>query len=208
VKSRSTLLADALKCVCLITVLMLGSLAVAQRSRRGYVEPATQPSTQLTMLEPIQIPPAPNLDTQYEPLLRRSIFIKGRQRVEYNDGSRSTSLPSPVNPETLLVFVGVLQDDTGIAGYVEDTQAGQVLIVHVGDQIARGRIVGIDLDALQYESYRIIKTVPIGQTLAGTEAPVSSLLSSTQPSTQPSTLPSGPMSDLERRMRERRARGE
>lgn len=199
-----------MKYLCgLLMVLTLASLAVAQRYRRGSVEPATQPSTQMVVPELIKIPPAPLLEPQYEPLLRRSIFIKGRQRVEYDDGSRlPTTIPTLVNPETLLVFVGVLQDDTGIAGYVEDTQAGQVLIVHVGDQIARGRIVGIDLDALQYESYRIIKTVPIGQTLAGTEAPVSSLLSSTQPSTQPSTLPSGPMSDLERRMRERRARGE
>jgi hypothetical protein len=158
--------------------------------------PATRPTESIAAL-PAILPPPP-MSQQYSLLDRRSIFIRGSQTVYAGSGGPTTGGSSrPARPEESLVFNGVTETDHQIVAFIEDTTALKVNQYQVGDSVAGGKIVDINLDSLQFQSHGKTTTVYVGQNLLGGEA--TNLESS--PTSGGAT---GPDSDVVARMRARR----
>jgi hypothetical protein len=112
--------------------------------------------------------PAP-MDRSYDILLRRSIFSKDRARPDPRLATTApaTRASAPLSPEQSVVFRGVLCPDEEYVAFIENIQTGQMNIVKTGDEIARGRVAGITLDTLQYDSGGKVHPIQLGQNLAG-----------------------------------------
>ena len=167
--------------------------------------PTTGPTTQSATTQPASRPSArrETLPSAYAVLTTRSIFMKGRvperlETITSDPFANSTTQPARKG-EDMIVFNGVTDVDGTLAAFIEDTGQGKVSIYRQGDSIAQGKIVGISLDALEYQRSdgQTVK-VSIGQTLSGGEA---------QPLSERSTTPatggsSDTMSILERMRRQ------
>lgn len=194
--------------------------------RRDYFRPDSAPST-LPSNNPLFKPkPYPR---QYSAMLSRSIFIKGRQQV-FDSGAIGERPPRPdlasTNPsgtpsssftESMLVFNGASDANGQLVAFIENTGMNQIARYHIGDPVgqgAQGRITAITLDSIDYSIGPRVTRVGLGQNLNGqdvqilTTQPVAENLPAGGPpgTTQPSsTTTSGtPLSDIERRMREKR----
>lgn len=164
---------------------------------------------------------------QYSALLNRSIFLKGQQRVRddyippgYRSGPTTTFVPpSPSSfsiAESMLVFNGASDANGQLIAFVENIGMNQIARYHVGDAVGQGttgRITAITLDSIDYTRGSRVTHVNLGQNLNGqdvqiiTTQPVAQSLPTGAPgTTQPSATPGGAagLSDVERRMRERR----
>jgi hypothetical protein len=157
----------------------------------------TRPASSAGAL-PAILPPPP-MSAQYSLLNRRSVFIRGTQTVYQggSSGGSSGGASRPARPEEALVFNGVSETDHQIVAFVEDTVALKVNQYQVGDSVAGGKIVDINLDSLEFQSHGKTTTVYVGQNLLGGEA--TNLESS--PTSGGTT---GPESDIVARMRARR----
>lgn len=162
-------------------------------------------------------------------MLGRSIFIKGRQQVfdtgSHGDVSRpafSSTAPSGPPPsssfaESMLVFNGASNANGQMVAFIENTGMNQIARYHIGDPVgqgAPGRITAITLDSIDYSVGPRVTRVGLGQNLSGQDVQILT----TQPvaenlpaggapgTTQPSSITTSgtPLSDIERRMREKR----
>ena len=101
-------------------------------------------------------------------LFRKSIFSRDRSRPDRTatTGQTQPSAP-PLTPEQSVAFRGVLCPDEEYVAFIENVQTGQITVVKHGDEIARGRVAGITLDGLQYDSGGKVLEIHLGQNLAG-----------------------------------------
>lgn len=132
---------------------------------------------------PVALRPLPD---KYRVLLNRSIFARdGRAAARgTRAGVGAQNTPGlwigPPGTEATLIFRGVTLNDGSFTAFIEDVTGGGVRRFNRGDAIAAGRIAGINLNGMDYESGRKITRVMLGQNLAGGDAP---------PLTQPTTAP-------------------
>ena len=134
-------------------------------------------------------------------LLKRSIFAR--------DGRPSTRTPGaaagahavpgqwvgPPGTEATLVFRGVTLTDGSYSAYIEDITGGGVRRFSRGEEIAAGRIAGISLNGMDYESGPFdglgagpkMTRIVLGQNLAGANAPPPP-----PPTTAPASAPPPP----------------
>jgi hypothetical protein len=73
--------------------------------------------------------------------------------------------------EAALVFRGVVQDGPGFFAFIEDMAAKHVSQVAIGDRVARGQILSIDIDAIHYQVDGDSRRIAVGQNLMGEQAP-------------------------------------
>jgi len=153
----------------------------------AQTEATTQPD------QVVIAPPKP-IAAEFYLLTERSIFIKGRQTVSSGSddgGGRS----GPAKTEDTQIFNGATDTNLAMVAYIEDTTSGRINEFKVGDSIAKGKIVDITLDSLEYEAGGKKTKVLIGQNLSGVDMVGSETVSS---------APVGPQSDIIERMRRRR----
>jgi hypothetical protein len=162
---------------------------------------------------------AARMEDDFKVLLERSIFARsGAARAATTTSAPTRPSAPPMSPEQTVVFIGVIAQDDEYVAFAENQQTRQLMILRTGDDIARGKVVGITLDTIAYGSGNSIRVVHLGQNLAG-EA-VTSFASSGSPTTgpagaQPGT-PSAPSTAgmtpaqqaIAERLRQRRERGE
>jgi hypothetical protein len=163
-----------------------------RRQRRRSRE---QGVTDLGQTQPDNIPPQRPITGSYLILDERSIFYKGRFRPSGagSEGPRTQA-------ESVTVFIGVTQTDDALAAYLEDTESGTINTVHVGQQIAQGKITNITLDSLEYQAGSRVAELSVGQNLAGDQ-----VWGGSQPTTLPSGVDlSGPNADILKKMMQRR----
>jgi hypothetical protein len=147
-----------------------------------------------TQPERIVIAPPKPIAVEFYLLTERSIFIKGRQTV-YSGSDDGGGHSGAAKTEDTQIFNGATNTDFEMKAYIEDTTSGTINEFKVGDSIAKGKIVDITLDSLEYESGGKKTKVLIGQNLSGVDMVGSETVSS---------APVGPQSDIIERMRRRR----
>lgn len=168
---------------------------------------------------------ARSMSADFAILNRRSIFVKGQQRV--SDPVARAVLPpstavattqdssSPASPEHRIVFNGATRANDQMAAFLEDTSSNSIMKLKVGDSVAFGKITGITLDVLTYEARGKVTEVTIGHNLEGgvvalastsQPAPVSvSGAPTTGPTSAPSASGSAEPNDILERLRRKRA---
>jgi hypothetical protein len=172
-------------------------------------------------------PPRQNYGDRYNVLSERNIFMRERGRPAPSSRPRndysSQSQPAPV-PEATYVLTGIVLEEGQYRAYVEEAGTGRVHRLAVGDAIARGHVLEIDIDAIAYSSNGKGTWVSIGNDLlgkpfSGFPSALSRYLSSGAGSTTgPSTTgpsagsslpidPNSPNLSIEERMRLRRLQG-
>jgi len=168
-------------------------------------------------------PPArpPTYSERYGLLADHNIFVRDRTRIVrggsggYGPGGAGSSTqpstrPTVRSPEEALALRGVVIEDGGLHAYVEDTNSYNMLRLSPGDNVARGKVSAIQIDAVQYEGpggHR--EWIEIGQDFTGHTAVAGSSFgvgASTQPSGPPID-PNDPNLTLEQRMKLRRQQG-
>jgi len=106
---------------------------------------------------PGNAPPKVNYSDRYGVLSERNIFLRERgkpaTRPSYGsrngDGSSSQYIRPPL--EASFVLTGIVLEDGQYRAYVEDTSTGRVSRLAVGDSIARGHVLEIEIDAIAYD---------------------------------------------------------
>jgi hypothetical protein len=117
------------------------------------------------------------LPDSYRVLLSRSIFARdGRAAIgPPGAGTRGHNVPGqwvgPPGIEASLVFRGVTLTDGSYAAYIEDVTGGGVRRFSRGEDIAAGRIAGISLNGMDYQSGPKVTRIALGHNLAGGDAP-------------------------------------
>jgi len=187
-------------------ILVLGSPAHGQRSRRGTMQTTTP-------VDPNVAAPS-NAWASFDIILKRNIF--SRQRTAPRPVVERKEQPPRVmpNPESYYLLKGVVQENDDFIAFIEDTQSGTVLRLRRGDPVARGAIKTLTLDGLEYVMEDKPTGVPLGRDLEGGHGNLSTRqmldLAATMPTTSLSptqttpTAPSDAESDVIRRLMERR----
>ncbi len=150
---------------------------------------------------------------KYEVILERNMFSRQRGFAQRRDNERDRNVVVP-NPESYLLLKGIVQEDGRFIAFIEDTRSSSVLKVRQGDQVARGVIKSLTLDAIEYEFGEQATTVQIGQDLEGglgavtmnelmefSENPAGA---SGAQQTAPSEAPTGEEADILKQLMERR----
>jgi hypothetical protein len=108
----------------------------------------------------------------FEILNYRNIFYKGHLPSPDNANRPAAAVIAPHTLETVLMFNGVTITDGKPTAFLENTDQGTVMQVHVGDAVAQGKIVAIALDSLEYQlnGQAQLTHVLIGQNLAGSNS--------------------------------------
>ena len=151
--------------------------------------PATAPSNGM----PAGPPPwkdARPFPPEYAGLLQRSLFRQGLAGPLGPDGKPIAVGSQPPGPEAMLAFRGAGLTDGRFTAFIEDASTRKVQRVAVGETIASGRVVGITLDRLDYETGGRRMTIALGNSLAGTPLPVPPPGPKQSPQ-QPGGLPTG-----------------
>jgi hypothetical protein len=170
--------------------------------------------TFLTIVTPSFAAEAPkheSYESRYGPLVEHNIFAKDRPIKKAATTQRSTTPPR--SAEESLVLRGVTLDVDGtIRAYVEDVDNAKVLKLALGDSVGRGKIVGIDIDAVAYEHNGETTWVETGADFTGKQviaitsdiAPSSS--GGSTPTTGPAEVinPNDPNLTMEQKMKLRR----
>jgi hypothetical protein len=167
----------------------------------------------------------PTYREKYGPIAEHNIFLKDRRKPATRESGRFGSggeRERPV-PEASFILTGVIIEEGQLRAYVEDSNAGKVLRLSVGDPIARGHIADIEIDAVAYAGPGQPIWVSLGCDFRGN--PVASMSpgrstyggssgagTATSPSTGAGTAapaPTGPVDpnnmSIEEKMRARRA---
>ena len=174
--------------------------------------PTSRPSTPQPYVAPPTVPitpPTADFSAKYAVVAERNMFL--RERVRRNaDGANSRpasngSSASQQTLEELLVLRGIVLEDDLFRAYFENSRTGEVVRVAAGDSLARGHVVDISIDALNFEAERGPVWINIGDNLVG--AHVAS--TGARPSGGPATSSAGGTGDtgnlsVEERMRQRR----
>ena len=97
-----------------------------------------------------------NYNEHYGVLSERNIFLKERgvkPRSAYSSTQSSYSSSQYSKPplEAAYVLTGIVLEDGQYRAYVEDTSTGRVSRLAVGDPIARGHVMEIEIDAIAYD---------------------------------------------------------
>jgi hypothetical protein len=167
---------------------------------------------------PATAPSLPALDVdlneRYSLLPQRNIFLKNRTRPAPGSrdarGGRDDILRTQPAPEQSFLLTGIAMEEGRHVAFIENMNARATERVALGGSVARGKIVTIEIDYIEYESAGKRTRVEIGKNLVG-GIPVfwlpnsgSSTTASTNgsPSTAPTT-PADPNDPVER-MRLRR----
>lgn len=148
------------------------------------------------------------MSADYDVLMNRSIFLKGPQETRDSGNMMAVSTPAGA-AERSLVFNGVTKGDSAVA-MLENTDTHEILRLRVGDEIARGKVVGISLNSLDYQVDGVIKHVGFGESLAGGSVSESASTATPGSTTQPSTnMPSARQlgESMEAYLRRRHAMG-
>jgi hypothetical protein len=107
------------------------------------------------------------LPQDFDILNYRNIFYKGYLPSPDRPERSGPATPERHSAETTLIFNGVTITDGKPTAFLENTEQGTVVQVHVGDPIASGKVVDIALDSLDYQFNGRVIHVQIGQNLAG-----------------------------------------
>ena len=145
---------------------------------------------------------------KYEIILKRNMFSRQRGFAQRERGRREVVAP---NPESYFVLKGVVQEDGHFIAFLEDMRDSSVLKVRQGDQVARGIIKSLTLDAIEYEFEERTTTVRLGNDLEGGLGAVTMNelmeFSDTAPAGQPAApteTPTGEEADILKQLLERR----
>lgn len=152
---------------------------------------------------------------KYRVLTTRNIFLRDRSRpVSARPVASEDRKPADrAEPASGLVLTGVGQSGSIRVAVLEDLRSEKILQAVAGESVDGGRVVEVGMDGIVYERRGATRRIGFGQDLSGQA--VSDLAATTQPATgapgQPASQPAGGgapagLSELERRMRERRAR--
>ena len=196
----------------LTTTVLTALLAAACFGATGSTTLPTTTQASITPAVPTTNPylALRGMSADYLVLTNRSIFKKGSQITD--PFAPTTPLP-PTKPPTYTVAESSLEFngrdarrrklDRLFRKYFPATMSSSR---HTGEDIARGKIVGITLDSVNYTAGGKQSTVLLGQTLDGSEGPgLSSAPSLSISSTQPSNTPfTGPNADVLERLRQKR----
>jgi hypothetical protein len=93
---------------------------------------------------------------KYAPISEHNIFLKDRRYVPperrpgFGSGGGGSDTPRERIPEASFILTGVVIEEGQLRAYVEDSNAGKVLRLAVGDPVARGHIAEIEIDAVAY----------------------------------------------------------
>jgi hypothetical protein len=175
-----------------------------RRQRRGgYENP--QGGMFAATTQPDVTPTPPPMTGDWLIFTNRDIFVKGRF-AGYNPPTGDEG-PRQPTPADTLVFCGVFEATpvppykSYLTAFLQDNDTLEVTPVRVGDQIAQGKVTGITLDTLEYQTAggRLLH-LNVGQNLNGEQ--VWGGVTSNSPSSVPEF--SGPNADLLKKMAERR----
>ena len=166
-----------------------------------------------------------NYNDRYGILCDRNIFLRERGRpaptTRRYDSSATSSSSRPA-AESTYVLTGIVLEGGQYRAYIEEVNTGRVLRLAVGDAVAKGHVLDIDIDAIAYSANGKGTWIAIGNDLQG--KPFNSFpsalsrymsSSSTSPTSGPSTQgttplpidPNSPNLSVEERMRLRRMQG-
>jgi len=103
--------------------------------------------------------PAPgkvNYNDRYNVLSERNIFLRERgkpTRSNYTASTRDSASYQNSRPpiEAAFVLTGIVLEEGQYRAYVEDTSTGRVHRLAVGDSVARGHVLEIEIDAIAYD---------------------------------------------------------
>ena len=166
-----------------------------------------------------------NYNDRYGVLSDRNIFLRERGRRapstrQYANSSTSSSRPAA---ESTYVLTGIVLEEGQYRAYVEEVSSGRVQRLAVGDAVAKGHVLDIDIDAMAYSANGKGTWIPIGCDLQGKPfnafpsalSRYMSTTTTTSPTSGPSTQgttplpidPNSPNLSVEERMRLRRMQG-
>jgi hypothetical protein len=107
---------------------------------------------------------------KYQIILQRNIFSRQRgpiRRRERDIQPVTRRVVTP-NPESYFLLRGISQEDDTFIAFVEDTRSGEVLRLHEGDSVARGKVKALTLDSIEYQlGEDSTITIAMGQDLEG-----------------------------------------
>ncbi len=138
-----------------------------------------------------------NFRDRYSILSEQNIFLRDRRRP-YTPSTTQTTRPSRTDggassPEAAYLLTGIVLEEGGVRAYVEDIKASKIVRLAVGENIARGTIGDIQIDAIAYDSAGQRTWISIGQNLAGATivtAPAPSAAGSLEATAGATTAPS------------------
>ena len=107
------------------------------------------------------------MDRSFDVLTQKSIFSRDRSRASGQSANAQTRPVRVLSPEQSVAFRGVLCPDEEYVAFVENVQTGQISVVKAGDELARGRVAAITLDALAYDADGKVRQIHLGQDLTG-----------------------------------------
>jgi hypothetical protein len=136
----------------------------------------------------------------------RNIFNRDRKLPVKAPTTRTST---PKTQEQMVILTGIVVQECGQVAFFEDTRAGETLRVCGGQPLANGVVKSISLDSVEFQTENGIRSIAIGENLAG-QANVPTAASSSSEgvaSSEPSaSMPSGGGGgDVLERMRQRRA---
>jgi hypothetical protein len=191
-----------------IVFLILLSPLAAQAQRAESNSPRTESSPQRSDAPPRR----ESYSDRYSILSDHNIFLRDRSRPA---SSHATSQPATTKlPEESLVLTGVVMEDDGFRAYIENAETSSITKVALGDTIGRGRVVDLQINAVQYEHGSERIWIEMGcnflghaSTLSTTSSSAATTAPSGASSTQPTSLPFNPNDPnltLEQKMKLRR----
>jgi hypothetical protein len=129
----------------------LAHAAAAPSSPQQQTQQQTQPQQQPQSARPTR----QTYSDRYSVLTQRNIFLRDRSRGSSNGSTTgpttSSTQPARRSPEETLLLRGIVVEEGEVRAYFEDMVDFRMVRVAEGETIARGRIAGIGLDAVEYE---------------------------------------------------------
>jgi hypothetical protein len=136
-----------------------GRFRRGERGASNFSAPTSRPDGDIAAPSP--------LPQEFDVLNYRNIFYKGYLPSPDRSERSGPATPEFHSAETTLIFNGVTITDGKPTAFLENTDLGNVVQVHVGDTVASGKVVNIALDSLDYQFNGRVIQVHIGQNLAG-----------------------------------------
>lgn len=104
----------------------------------------------------------------YTVILERNMFSKNRRAPRSAEDDRPRNVAPPANPESFYILRGITSENGAFRACLQDNKQGGVLWVHVGDEVARGKIKAIpSLDSIEFAMGETAKTIQMGYDLEG-----------------------------------------
>ncbi|HET6251706.1 MAG TPA: hypothetical protein VFE47_28735 [Tepidisphaeraceae bacterium] len=163
------------------TIRKIGSLALLLGCAGSVWAAGWPQSPRYESSKPVAAGASVTLAEPYKILLTRSIFSRdGRaQPIAYRRPTPvalpPTTTPSTQpaaawvtpDPEAGYILRGVGMEDGVFSAFFEQTTENKGYVKHVGDTVARGKIMAMSLDGIDYELKNKVSRVIIGQALDG-----------------------------------------